>query len=661
MSSSNRSPQVPKPTLYVCEAYIRGRCFVGDDCRDLHISDIPAYHQLRQSQLDEGMRNPQTKSCRWGSNCWIARCSFCHQEDVRGLARSRAEQPETPTSETEPQHQVAVATSDDEDGAGTESVVSVVDEHKPDEHLVAIRTFSKNPVVPEVEGSLPFNSASEVVGLVAYVLTEKASVEAVQNFASLKPDIYKTALEDGHEGFPLIFFAVAANNKDLVEHLLSSSSTSPDVVGGPSIPLLAFALVHQHYSEKTEMVKLILSHGAKVSVIPQGLFSPPLSPSGSSSISARNLPLWYRTCSRTWDALLSQSLLLDTRHALEIASKMEPARPRDSQVLGLVGLEGLARLPYEQRLLGQEMAVRRFLDAVVVRLISSEPVKPLVFFLAGPEGHGQFEFVDAIAKSCNLPMNQFDMGEEHIGIFLTDFLASHEGKIAVVALRGTGKDGELDRFASAWERGLYKMVSGSSRLEIDCKKIIWLVLTPIANNYVLGFFEEGQHRAALSRGSIGTSIEEELVQGIKSLLRGALKNRITQQITAILPFLPYNSLAQQVVVSRCLLNLRRHVSASVSVSDPASLHPCGDMELEFSASTELAVAKDVADRFYLPSVGERSLTEGVKTVIELPLLLSWRKRDGGKLKRTHVYRIVPGKEDEHARVVYVGAKEIILE
>lgn len=61
LPSSLRSPFFSSATLYVCEAYIRGRCFVGDDCRDLHISDIPAYHQLRQSQLDEGMRNPQSE------------------------------------------------------------------------------------------------------------------------------------------------------------------------------------------------------------------------------------------------------------------------------------------------------------------------------------------------------------------------------------------------------------------------------------------------------------------------------------------------------------------------------------------------------------------------------------------------------------------------
>lgn len=47
--------------------------------------------------------------------------------------------------------------------------------------------FSKNPVVPEVEGSFPLNSASEVVDLVAYVLASTASVAEVQTFASLKP------------------------------------------------------------------------------------------------------------------------------------------------------------------------------------------------------------------------------------------------------------------------------------------------------------------------------------------------------------------------------------------------------------------------------------------------------------------------------------------
>ena len=212
------------------------------------------------------------------------------------------------------------------------------------------------------------------------------------------------------------------------------------------------------------------------------------------------------------------------------------------------------------------------------------------------------------------------------------------------------------------------------------RRIIWLVDFPLANEHVVAFFGEPENRRALAGGSLGSLIESQMVQELKDVSRRVLKVRSTEiksrpgfrNLTLIpssflptepsrsahhrsssLPSLqlarsaslckPVSTLPDSLDLHRLLTlvlsyfrqlhNLRRHFAAPVSVSEPASLHPCGDIELDFGPSIELAVSKDISERFYDPALGESSLQEGVKTFVELPLPQSWRKREGGNVRK----------------------------
>lgn len=67
---------------------------------------------------------------------------------------------------------------------------------------------------------------------------------------------------------PLLFFAIAKNSAQEVERLLQVGEAKPNDKAGPEdLPALAFALANEQLTDKTQIVKSLLSHGADPSSV----------------------------------------------------------------------------------------------------------------------------------------------------------------------------------------------------------------------------------------------------------------------------------------------------------------------------------------------------------------------------------------------------------
>jgi hypothetical protein len=65
-----------------------------------------------------------------------------------------------------------------------------------------------------------------------------------------------------------LFFAIAKNSAQEVERLLQDGEVKPNDKAGPEdLPALAFALANEQLTDKTQIVKSLLSHGADPSSV----------------------------------------------------------------------------------------------------------------------------------------------------------------------------------------------------------------------------------------------------------------------------------------------------------------------------------------------------------------------------------------------------------
>ena len=121
-------------------------------------------------------------------------------------------------------------------------------------------------------------------------------------------------IKTGFNGFPAIFYAVDAQNVDIVVQLLKYD-VDINAVGGPGIPLLAFALFSDRAPESTEMAKLLLAYGANPFVLPRKAYSPILRT--DSTIEDEHADgqgqEWYRMAREEFDVKLSEKVYLEMR------------------------------------------------------------------------------------------------------------------------------------------------------------------------------------------------------------------------------------------------------------------------------------------------------------------------------------------------------------
>ncbi len=243
------------------------------------------------------------------------------------------------------------------------------------------------------------------------------------------------------------------------------------------IPVLAFAISHawDPDADTTDIVKLLLAHGADPHAIPADMWrsldtapaaeQPDVSDSGGSSSvasgasgtrgqpSTSSAPLIAaaagptKWCTPEHRAVLAATLTLTQRYGLRRAAELGREYARKRQISAAHGAAALLHLPYY--LVGQMIAIRRVTDRVLAHLALGSS-QPLVLLFTGPSGHGKTELARQMGRVLSLDIEVVDCaqmkrdteifgprmgysGYEN-GAALNNFLANHNGRQSVVFL-----------------------------------------------------------------------------------------------------------------------------------------------------------------------------------------------------------------------------------
>jgi hypothetical protein len=255
------------------------------------------------------------------------------------------------------------------------------------------------------------------------------------------------------EGFPLIFYAVASNDEDIVR-LLIEFGASVSAVHEPShVPLLAFAIIcgETLQIDTANIVCILLSKGASSYAIPQDLFTPylrdtttSLEQKGQTDATGTEEAMW---CSPETKAKLAKNINLTHRYFLEKSTKLKPPSTKRRQIAQLRNCQGLLAIPYF--LIGQSVGTELLIQRLLTHLMM--PTKqPLVLCFAGPSGHGKTELARQLGHLLSMDLEVVDcttftremelfgprkpfVGHEK-GSALNNFLVKNSGKRCIVFL-----------------------------------------------------------------------------------------------------------------------------------------------------------------------------------------------------------------------------------
>ncbi|KAG8701994.1 hypothetical protein FRC08_003762, partial [Ceratobasidium sp. 394] len=275
---------------------------------------------------------------------------------------------------------------------------------------------------------------------------------------------------------PLLFFAIAKNSAQEVERLLQEGEVQPNDKAGPEdLPALAFALANEQLSDKTQIVKSLLSHGADpASVLHRK--------SGSGVFDDAELALSSR---------IEQGINPAIRYYLNRKRMTIPAQ--QAELLELNKFGALTRAGFS--IIGQDSALDELIR-VVAGHCRRQTLNPLVIVFSGGPGCGKSLLASKIGPLLHVPyftVNMTNLRNEaslfqYISmttkpgspqIPLADFLKINEGQRCVVVLEEIEKAADKTVWHSLlmpWEWGKATIISPTTneQLDIDTTKVIWI-------------------------------------------------------------------------------------------------------------------------------------------------------------------------------------------
>jgi len=280
-------------------------------------------------------------------------------------------------------------------------------------------------------------------------------------------------------GVPSVFYAVETNNEALIRTWVEYGADVNALEPGTGLPLLAFAILNstQHDGGSMLVLRILLSNGADVTVIPSYLLEP-IHPENDASTQARPLK---KDASQTWcngviEKMVENSLTVSQKYFIRRRSRHPAPSSRFIQVAREYQLTELCGLPFT--MIGQDLSIEMLTNRLLTHLITPT-TKPLVLtfagklstypsfavsfyalcliWLEGPSGHGKTEVGRRLGDLLSLKMLVVDMTQikhetdlfgpysPYVGYEkgspLNNFLADNSGRKAIVMLDEIEKSG----------------------------------------------------------------------------------------------------------------------------------------------------------------------------------------------------------------------------
>ncbi|KAI0161903.1 P-loop containing nucleoside triphosphate hydrolase protein [Hypoxylon sp. FL1284] len=447
-------------------------------------------------------------------------------------------------------------------------------------------------------------------------------------------------------GFPAIFFIVETNDADLIR-LWINFGGNPNATHGPrNFPLLIFAILRGIDSRlrATRTIETLLRLGASPHVVPAMYYEPFDSDlygswvaDEDSYVIADDTQPW---CTLDVRRHLVTALSLTQRYRLWQASKLSPVSGREQTLVLRKGADEILGL--QQTIIGQSMAAYSLRKSFFIHLAVPSR-KPLVLLFAGPKGHGKSELANRLgyllsSELANVDCADFNYEDElfgpkqphqgyDIGSSLNNFLARNSGRRSIVFMNEFERFDETIRSALLlpFDQGEY--IDRRNARKIDCSKTIWILATNKFDGII--------HDMCVGRRETSPSpnLGPEDLTLRRQLCHRLLKESMTSfgaslacRISEVIPFLAFSKEEQALLADRCIMEMEERIAAPVvKATNPDEDQLVGNVHLQISDNA--AVCSHIADNYYIPELGARSISRGVDATITNPLV-NWYLEDG---------------------------------
>ncbi|EUC57371.1 AAA family ATPase [Rhizoctonia solani AG-3 Rhs1AP] len=430
---------------------------------------------------------------------------------------------------------------------------------------------------------------------------------------------------------PLLFFAIAKNSAQEVERLLQDGEVKPNDKAGPEdLPALAFTLANEQLSDKTQIVKSLLSHGADPSSVLHRT-------TGSGQFDDADLALTTR---------IEQGMNPAIRYYLNRKQMTIPAL--QAELLEKHNFGGLTRAGFS--IIGQDAALEELIR-VVAGHCRRQALNPLVVVFSGGPGCGKSLLASKIGPLLHVPyftVNMTNLRNEaalfnyismttkvgqpqvltphssafipliRIQIPLMDFLRNNQGQRCVVVLEEIEKAADKTVWHSLlmpWELGKATVISPTTneQIDIDTSQVIWIATSNSGDDATLKFFAERSRpsergESALVRLAHNPRPREDnftrkdylqLMQAVRKRLGELLGSSMISRVSSVLPFLPFTEDEVYALASESLSAMRAEQKGDQNYQD-----------VDWEELLQQAVGE------YIPGEGARSVHRAVQRAFD---------------------------------------------
>ncbi|KAF8602280.1 P-loop containing nucleoside triphosphate hydrolase protein [Ceratobasidium sp. AG-I] len=399
---------------------------------------------------------------------------------------------------------------------------------------------------------------------------------------------------------PLLFFAIAKNSAQEVERLLQIGEVQPNDKAGPEdLPALAFTLANEQLTDKTQIVKSLLSHGADpASVLQRG--------SGSGQFDDAEMALTSR---------IEQGINPAIRYYLNRKRMTIPAP--QAELLEKNNFGALTRAGFS--IIGQDSALDELIR-VVAGHCRRKTLNPLVLVFSGGPGCGKSLLASKIGPLLHVPtftVNMTNLRNEsslfnyismttkagNPQIPLVDFLKVNEGRRCVVVLEEIEKAADKTVWHSLlmpWEWGKATVIPSASneQIDIDTSQVIWIATSNSGDDATLKFFAE-RSRPSNAGDNFERKDYLQLMQAVRKRLGELLGSSMISRVSTVLPFLPFTEDEVLALASESLSAMREDQQAGQDVD-----------EADWESLLQQAVSE------YIPGEGARSVHRAVQRAFD---------------------------------------------
>ncbi|KAL8687834.1 MAG: hypothetical protein Q9218_006101 [Villophora microphyllina] len=426
--------------------------------------------------------------------------------------------------------------------------------------------------------------------------------------------------------YPILFFAVERNDPELVRLLCRAGADPTQTTERPSLPLLAYCIISAEYelSDTNDCLSASLAMGTSPYDIPQDMWCDYIKAPKKQSYEAGTAMTTHPWCTIDVRGALCRNFNLLQRYWCKVASLLPHKTPRQKQVAAAFDLTPLFEIPYQ--IISQPLAaklVQEWLTSHALHHVDT----PLVLLFTGPSGHGKTELAMRMGQLLSVPFLKIDctqMTREsdlfgarapyqgwEAGSQLNSFLSDHSGKKAVVFLDEFEKTTAdiHESLLLIFDEGFYKDRRTHDKKQLDLSQIIWVLASNLGDQIIHKHWNEHLADKADYYQLITNSIDVLQYQ-LERNFYTTLGAPLTGRLSAIIPFLPFSKEERAVTTYKFMRKLFNETRKPINVAEK---HLARHLYLKFH--DDGLIGSFVADKYYFPELGARSLSKAVNTQV----------------------------------------------